>query len=364
MLSRVPIPWKERTRTASASAEFATCRRRKNQTQIPGVAQLSQIPLIGFRVPGRGHRILGQGRGSSAPAVAARGPHGNEKIIVRTSKESIRNASAGANEEQELALKNKMAKECTGARGSLRERVESNIEQVRARSASRRASFRSAELEGKRLGEEQAKAEVKREEIERLGPQSKCPTCERELCDQHGFLLEKLEKESTDRSAERERLRQEKEKNADMARQLGERLDVLDKRKKELTRKCDEAAKVEEAVERLQRQLLALKEERGVSEAGLEALGAVDFDERRYENVKGGLLQLRTKVDRFNELRTQLARSPELEEEKEQSDPTVRSDRSKALSGGAVGSGNWSTRTARSNARNRGWTSCRHPRTA
>ena len=190
-------------------------------------------------------------------------------------------------------------------------------------------------MEGKRLGEEQAKAEVKREEIERLGPQSKCPTCERELCDQHGFLLEKLEKESTDRSAERERLRQEKEKNADMARQLGERLDVLDKRKKELTRKCDEAAKVEEALERLQRQLLALKEERGVSEAGLEALGAVDFDERRYENVKGGLLQLRTKVDRFNELRTQLARSPRAGRGERTSDPTVRSDRSKALSGGA-----------------------------
>ena len=220
-----------------------------------------------------------------------------------------------ASVEQELATKNQMAKECAGARGSL-ERVESNMEQVRLEREEERQAARSAELESKRLGEEQAKAEVKREEIEQLGPQSKCPTCERELCEQHSFLLKKLKKESSDRSAERERLRQEKEKHSDSAKQLGERLEALDKRKKDLSKKCDEAAKVEEALERMQRQLVSLGEEEGSAEASLRALGPVDFDEQRYESVKAGLLQLRTKVERFNELRTQLARLPELEEEK------------------------------------------------
>jgi exonuclease SbcC len=217
--------------------------------------------------------------------------------------------------EQELVTKNQVAKECGGARGSL-ERVESNMEQVRLEREEKRQMAKSAELEIERLGEEQTKAEEKRQEIARLGPQSKCPTCERELCDQHGFLLKKLEKESSDRSAERERLRQEKEKNADSAKQLGERLDVLEKRKKELSKKCDEAAKVEEALERLQRQLATLQGECENSEASLVALGTVDFDEQRYESVKAMLLQLRTKVDRFNELRTQLARLPELDEER------------------------------------------------
>ncbi len=217
--------------------------------------------------------------------------------------------------EQELATKNQMAKECGGARGSL-ERVESSMEQVRLEREEKRQAARSAELESKRLGEEQAKAEMKRTEIEQLGPQSKCPTCERELCEQHSFLLRKLEKESSDRAAERERLRQEKEKYSDSAKQLGERLEVLDKRKKDLSKKCDEAAKLEEALDRMQKQLVSLGEEKGASEASLTALGPIDFDEQRYESVKAGLLQLRTKVDRFNELRTQLARLPELEEEK------------------------------------------------
>ncbi len=217
--------------------------------------------------------------------------------------------------EQELLTKGKNAKECDGARGSL-ERVESNMEQVRQEREERRQAVRSAELDIKRLGDEQGKAEEKRLEIARLGPQSKCPTCERELCDQHDFLLKKLEKESSERSAERERLRLEKEKQAEAAKQLSERLDVLEKRKKDLSLRCDEAAKLEEAVERLQGQLETLRGECTATEASLSELGTVDFDEQRYEAVRTGLLQLRTKVDRFKELRTQLARLPELEEDK------------------------------------------------
>ena len=217
--------------------------------------------------------------------------------------------------ELELATKGQAAKECTGAHGSL-ERVESNMEQVRQEREDRRQTVRSAELDIKRLGEEQAKAEEKRQEIARLGPQSKCPTCERELCDQHDFLLKKLEKESADRLAERESFRLEKEKQAEAAKLLSERLEVLEKRKKELSKKCDEAAKVEETLERLQGQIAALRVECSASEASLSALGIVEFDEQRYEAVRTGLLQLRVKVDRFNELRTQLARLPELEDEK------------------------------------------------
>jgi len=217
--------------------------------------------------------------------------------------------------ELELAMKSQVAKECAGAHGSL-ERVESNMEQVRQEREERRQTVRSAELDIKRLGEEQTKAEEKRQEIALLGPQSKCPTCERELCDQHDFLLKKLEKGSADRSAERERLRLEKEKQAEAAKQLSERLEVLEKRKKELSKKCDEAAKVEEALERLQGQQAALRIECNASEANLTALGTVEFDEQRYEAVRTGLQKLRIKVDRFNELRTQLARLPELEDEK------------------------------------------------
>ena len=228
---------------------------------------------------------------------------------VEASKKKI------ASLELELATKGQAAKECAGARGSL-ERVESNMEQVRHEREDRRQTVRSAELDIKRLCEEQAKAEEKRQEIARLGPHSKCPTCERELCDQHDFLLKKLERESLDRSIERERLRLEKEKQAEAAKQLSERLEVLEKRKKELSKKCDEAAKVEEALERMQGQLAAFVIECSASEAGLSALGAVKFDEQRHETVRTGLLQLRTKVDRFNELRTQLARLPELEDEK------------------------------------------------
>ncbi len=230
--------------------------------------------------------------------------------VLEASKKKIASA------EQELEAKSQMAKECSGARGSL-ERVESNMEQVRLEREARRQSARSAELEIKRLGDEQSKADEKRQEIARLGRQSKCPTCERELCDQHDFLLKKLETESSERSGERERLKQEKERDADAARQLGERLEALEKRKRELSRKCEDAAKVEEALERLQGQMTVLREECDASEAKLSEIGAVDFDERRYESMKAGLLQSRKKVDRFNELRTQLARLPELEEEKE-----------------------------------------------
>jgi exonuclease SbcC len=217
--------------------------------------------------------------------------------------------------EQELEAKGQTAKECAGAHGSL-ERVESNMEQVRQEREEKRQIVRSAELDIKRLGEEQAKAEEKRQEIALLGPQSKCPTCERELCDQHDFLLKKLEKESLDRSAEKEKLRQEKEKKAEEAKQLSERLDVLEKRKRELAKKCDEAAKVEEALERLQGQLTALRIERSASETSITELGIVEFDEQRYDAVRTGLQKLKIKVDRFSELRTQLARLPELEDEK------------------------------------------------
>jgi exonuclease SbcC len=219
--------------------------------------------------------------------------------------------------EQELTAKRQTANDCAGARSSL-ERVESNMEQLRGDREEKRQAARSAELDFKRLGEEQTNADEKRQEIARLGRQSKCPTCERELCDQHDFLLKKLEKEASERSEERDRLKHEKEKQADAAKQLGERLNALEDRKKELQKKCDEAAKAEEALERMQRQLTTLREECGASETSLSALGEVDFDEQHYESVKTSLVQLRKKVERFNELRTQMARLPELEEEKGQ----------------------------------------------
>ncbi len=229
--------------------------------------------------------------------------------VLEASKKKI------AGVELELATKKVTANECAGARGSL-ERVEANMEMVRQEREEKRQYARSAELDIKRLEEEQAKADEKRQEIGRLGPQSKCPTCERELCDQHGFLLQKLEKGSSERSAERERLRLEMEMQVASAKQLGERLEALENRKRELLKKCNEAAKVEEALERLQGQLVVLREECKASEASLSSLGAVDFDEKRYESVRAGLVRLRPKVDRFNELRTQLARLPELEEER------------------------------------------------
>jgi exonuclease SbcC len=217
--------------------------------------------------------------------------------------------------ERELTAKQQTTNDCASARGSL-ERVESNMEQLRGEREVKRQAARSAELDFKRLGEEQAKADDKRQEIARLGRQSKCPTCERELCDQHDFLLKKLEKEASERSEERDKLEREKEIQTDAARQLGERLDALENRRKELKRKCDEAAKSEEALEGLQRQLTNLSEDCSASENGLSALGVVDFDEQRYESVKTALVQLRNKVERFTELRTQLARLTELEEER------------------------------------------------
>jgi len=210
---------------------------------------------------------------------------------------------------------------CEEARARLEE-VERNLEKAREEREELRQMARLLESETVRLGKQLKQLESKREDIARLGPEGKCPTCERELQDQHTVLIRNLDSEiEATRGAVAEHKRQREEVEKEVARS-GQRLEALEKRRKDRDAMCSKAIRESEGLDRLRSQRSALSKERGELERKLSALGTVEFDEVQYNLTKSRSRELKPKADRHQELLVQMARVPEIEAEIEGSDLT------------------------------------------
>jgi exonuclease SbcC len=205
---------------------------------------------------------------------------------------------------------------CEEARARLEE-VERNLQKARAEGEELRHTTKLLESEVDRLGKQLKQLEGRREDISRLGPEGKCPTCERLLEDQHTVLLRNLDSEIEDaRRGVAEHRRQKGEAEREVARSA-QRLEALEKRRKDRDEMCSLAIRASEALDRLRAQRSALTLEAEGLDDRLSALGEVEFDEGHYTATKRRLLDLKPRADRHKELLVQIARLPEVQAELE-----------------------------------------------
>ena len=170
--------------------------------------------------------------------------------------------------------------------------------------------------EVRRLEKDAAAREKKRTEIQAIGPDSKCPTCERTLAEHYTTLLELLVKEIAGMRSEQ----------ADLSTQLATADEELDKQKKvrsnidsrlqKLRKDATEETRLMSSEKGLEDQLEKNRMEAADADTAIARIGTVDFDAASYEALKRQLVELKRTSDLYNQLTIESRRLPEVESRK------------------------------------------------
>ncbi|MDD1773844.1 MAG: SMC family ATPase [Methanomassiliicoccales archaeon] len=193
--------------------------------------------------------------------------------------------------------------------------VEENLEETDRQMSSARERLGWIVSETRRIAEETQETRSRKEGIESLGPESPCPTCERQLGDHHAALVAKLSREIEDkeertRGMEGDRLSVEKE-----LERLGRKREALERRKKELKKQQREGIQLSTSVDQLSRDLEKLSDERHRLEERIEGFKDLMFDESEFAAAKARIQDLKDVESRYTEMRIESQRLPGLEEE-------------------------------------------------
>jgi len=137
-----------------------------------------------------------------------------------------------------------------------------------------------------RIKEDILGIEVKKKDIEKLGPDASCPTCERVLSDQYNFLLKKFASEIKDKQkqikiyvGDVEKIQAEKDK-------LLREKTALIKKENYLQKQSIEKERIETTIKSILTELDREKKDLKDSEDKLKEIGTVRFDYKEFESIK------------------------------------------------------------------------------
>ncbi len=214
----------------------------------------------------------------------------------------------------ELQDRERMASACIDSKRRLQTVEDSIASATEERDAFRERS-KLLEAEIKRSSTETGPKAKKLEEVRRLGPESACPTCERKLCDQHSFLVTKLEKELSELSEQAQKVKAELASAKQELDQRVQRLDALEKRRKELRTKCEEEVRTQEAMRASSEKVSSMEEELGRISKALASIQVEGYSPEEHSDVKSRIQQLRPSWERYRALTVELGALPRWQEE-------------------------------------------------
>jgi exonuclease SbcC len=180
--------------------------------------------------------------------------------------------------------------------------------------ANRKADWIRGEV--RRLEKDASSREKKRSEIQSIGPDSKCPTCERTLAEHYSTLLEMMVREISemrsqlaDLSSQLAAADEDLEKNKKVRANIDSRLQKLRKDVIEETRLLSSIKGWEDQIERTRSDLAD-------AEKAIDRIGPVDFDAAAYERLKKELVELKRTSDLYNQLTIEARRLTDVETQK------------------------------------------------
>jgi exonuclease SbcC len=137
-----------------------------------------------------------------------------------------------------------------------------------------------------RLRDDFKELTTKKQRIEKIGPQAKCPTCERVLGEQQKKLLTAYTEELTKKNHEAQKLTEDGKKLEIEYDRLSREKQALQKKNQYLRGQVVEREKLQitlgHAAEEIQRENRELENKR----KELKAIGAVEFDEKQYSLIR------------------------------------------------------------------------------
>jgi DNA repair protein SbcC/Rad50 len=127
---------------------------------------------------------------------------------------------------------------------------------------------------------------VKKHSIEKIGPQAKCPTCDRVLGDQQKKLITAFTADIGKKNREIERLGDEQRTlQGDYDRFCREK-QALQKKNMFLRSRVGEREKTLGTIQHVTREMDREKQQADRTKKDLKSLGAVDFDEKQYRSIR------------------------------------------------------------------------------
>jgi DNA repair protein SbcC/Rad50 len=191
--------------------------------------------------------------------------------------------------------------------------VEENLKRAEENIANSNRNTDWLRGEARRVEKDVTIREKKRTEIQKIGPDSKCPTCERTLAEHYSALLELMSKEIEEMrsqlvglSSQLTSAEEELEKNRKVRSNIDSRLQKLRKDVIDETRLGSSVKGWQDQSEKTARELAEV-------EATIKRIGAIDFDVASYERLKKELVELKRAADQYNQLTIEARRLPEVE---------------------------------------------------
>jgi len=202
--------------------------------------------------------------------------------------------------------------------------VTANLSELEEAITARRERISALDSDARALGRELNEIARKQEEVKALGPDSVCPTCERQMGDHHHHLEAKLLRQAGEKEALLQPIRDDIARLREELETYQRRRAVLEDRKRKLQADVSTAERLEGASRVAQQSLAGLIERKGVLEEKLAALGEDAFDERAYAELKERLPGLRAAAERYQTLSGEAARLPELEARRSDIEASVK----------------------------------------
>lgn len=161
--------------------------------------------------------------------------------------------------------------------------------------------------------------ESKKNKIEEIGPDAKCPTCERVLANQYKNLLKKYKGDLSKKDKEIETFSKEIKKFEDDKERISREEQAFQKKKNYLLNQLREKERIDTTIKNIQSEIDKENIELNIKERGFKEISAVKFDLKEFQNISKQVdnfyniyhdaLDLRDrKKDEFNSLKIELER--------------------------------------------------------
>ncbi len=137
-----------------------------------------------------------------------------------------------------------------------------------------------------RLREDIKELTIKKHSIEKIGPQAKCPTCERVLGDQQKKLIVAFTEDIEKKNREAQRLHDDQKKLQIEYDRSSREKQALQKKNMFLRSRVVEREKSQSTIRHTTQEIEREKQELEHKKNDLETLGVVDFDEKQYRQIR------------------------------------------------------------------------------
>ena len=140
-----------------------------------------------------------------------------------------------------------------------------------------------------RLGEDVRELMIKKQHIEKMGPQAKCPTCERVLGDQQHKLVKLYSEELVKKNYDNQKLSDAEKKFMNEYEQLSREKQALQKKNIFLRSQVVDRERLQTTLQNISEEIQREKRKLEIKRKELQSVGAVEFDEKQYHLIRTGV---------------------------------------------------------------------------